>query len=205
MLADEALGAPRLPSAPGLNRFIWDFAYPGPWESSPQRSGRNGPLAVPGTYTVRLTTSGAATTQPLTVVIDPRVAADGVTQADLAEQLAHNLRVRDLVSEVNQAVARLQEARRRLTTAEAAQGARADTLRRLAALERRLVTPPVRYSKPELQAHIQYLYGMTTQADQKVGRDAVERYEALRKELDAVLAELRPLLGPAAASDGSRR
>jgi hypothetical protein len=46
---------------------------------------------------------------------------------------------------------------------------------------------------------------MTTQADQKVGRDAVARYEALRKELDAVLAELRPLLGPAAASDGGRR
>jgi HAMP domain-containing protein len=75
----------------------------------------------------------------------------------------------------------------------------------LDAIERKLVTPPVRYSKPELQAHIQYLYGMTTQADQKVGRDAVERYEVLRKELDAVLAELRPLLGPAAATDANRR
>jgi hypothetical protein len=35
---------------------------------------------------------------------------------------------------------------------------------------------------------------MTSRGDQKIGRDAVERYDALRKELDAVTAELEALL-----------
>jgi hypothetical protein len=137
-------------------------------------------------------------TQPLTIRIDPRVARDGVTLAHVHEQLQHNLRVRDAVSEVNRAVARIAEAKRRLETS-AAHGvggsAAADTLRRLTALEAKLVTPPVRYSKPELQAQLAYLYTLTTQADQRIGRDAVERYRVLRAELDARLAELRAILG----------
>ncbi len=58
------------------------------------------------------------------------------------------------------------------------------------AIAAKLLTEPVRYGKPGLQAHITYLAGMTTGVDQKVGRDALERYEVLKKELDAVRAEL---------------
>ena len=53
----------------------------------------------------------------------------------------------------------------------------------------------MRYSTPALQAHITYLYGMTSQADQRVGRDAKERYVVLRRELDGVVAQLNQLLG----------
>jgi hypothetical protein len=42
--------------------------------------------------------------------------------------------------------------------------------------------------------HITYLYGMTNATDQKVGRDAVERYTYLRKELDRRIAELDSIL-----------
>jgi hypothetical protein len=188
----ERLGTSRLPANQGLNRFVWDFALPGPWDANPQRSGRNGPLAPPGTYTVRVTSGDWSATQPLEVRIDPRLARDGVTVADLRAQLDHNLRVRDMVTEVNQAVARLQQARRRL---QGATGAAADTLQRLNVLEAKLVTPPVRYSQPALQAHITYLYSLTTRADQEVGRDAIERYRVLRRELDARVAELNAILG----------
>jgi photosystem II stability/assembly factor-like uncharacterized protein len=190
---DERAGTPRLPAARGLNRVVWDVEHPGPWNAAVARSGRNGPMAVPGTYTLRLTAGGETATQPLVVKIDPRVARDGVTLADLREQLAHNLRVRDMVSEVNAAVARIKDAKARLAGTS---GAAADTLARVVALERQLVTPPVRYSQPALQAHIVYLYGLTTRADQRVGRDAVARYRELRTELDARLAELSALLGP---------
>jgi hypothetical protein len=47
----------------------------------------------------------------------------------------------------------------------------------------------VRYNKPGLQAHIQYLASMTSNVDQKIGRDAVERYLVLKKELDALKAQ----------------
>jgi hypothetical protein len=37
---------------------------------------------------------------------------------------------------------------------------------------------------------------MTTRADQRIGRDAVERYQTLRKELDALEARVNQTLGP---------
>jgi hypothetical protein len=46
-----------------------------------------------------------------------------------------------------------------------------------------------------LQAHITYLSGMTARGDQKVGRDALARYQVLRKELDAAIVELNKALG----------
>ncbi|HWP03005.1 MAG TPA: hypothetical protein VNL96_06090, partial [Gemmatimonadaceae bacterium] len=95
---------------------------------------------------------------------------------------------------VNALVQRIDAARQRLAGAS---GAARDTLARLEALRARIVTPPIRYSKPELQAHIQYLYGMTLGADQKVGRDALERYRQLRGELDQVEREVLPLIGRA--------
>lgn len=186
----NAAGTPRLMKNAGLNRVIWDFAYPGPWETGARRSGRGGPLAAPGVYTVRLTANGVSEKQPLTLRPDPRITKDGVTPAVLQAQLAHNLRVRDMVTEVNLAVARLEAIRR------GAKGAAVppDRARKLQLLEELLVTPPVRYSRPALQAHIQYLYSATTAADQKVGHDAELRYAELRKELDAAQRSLRELM-----------
>jgi photosystem II stability/assembly factor-like uncharacterized protein len=199
------VGTPRLPNAAGLNRFTWDLTLAPPIDPSRQRGeggggggGRSsGPVIVPGSYTVRLAAGGKTMSQPLTVLIDPREAKDGVTIADLREQFQHNMRVRDMVSEVNQLVANVESARQRLRNAG---GAAADTLRRLDDLRAKLVTPAIRYSKPELQAHIQYLYSMTTQADQKIGRDAIERLRVLRAELDQRQAEAKALLGVRAVS-----
>ena len=202
------VGTPRLPNAAGLNRFTWDLTLAPPIDPGRERGsgggggGRgSGPVIVPGSYTVRLAAAGKTTTQPLTVLIDPRQAKDGVTIADLREQLQHNMRVRDMVTEVNQLVASVDSARQRLKTAG---DAAADTLRRLDALREKLVTPAIRYSKPELQAHIQYLYSMTTQADQKIGRDAIDRYKTLRAELDRRQAEVKALLGAGLPGNGRR-
>jgi hypothetical protein len=188
----RARPTPRLAKDQGLNRFVWDLSYPGARDGATGRAGSGGPTAVPGRYQVRLTAGGATQTQPLVLREDPRAARDGMTLADLREQFQYNIRVRDLVSDVNRAVARLREARTRLRDAS---GPSADTLQRVRALEAKLVTPPVRYSKPELQAHITYLYGMTNGADQKIGRDAKDRYAVLRRDLEAVVAEINLLLG----------
>ncbi|HEV2733249.1 MAG TPA: hypothetical protein VGV85_00375, partial [Longimicrobiaceae bacterium] len=187
----ERVGTPRLPRQQGLNRFVWDLSLPGAWDANPQRSGRNGPMALPGRYTLRLTAGGRTHEQPLEVRMDPRVAADGVTEAELREQLAHNLRVRDLVSDANRLVARVRQERERLA---AAGPASAGQLRRVQALEGRLVAEPVRYGRPGLQTHIGYLYGLAVQADQELGRDAVERYAVMRRELDERAAELDAVL-----------
>jgi hypothetical protein len=186
-------GGPRVTKSVGLNRFTWDLRYPGPWNAatrSPAVGG--GPTAVPGTYQVRFSVGDYKATQPLVVRIDPRNAADGVTVADLKEQFEIGVQVRTLVSDVNQVVGGLRDAKRRLVNAT---GPAADTLRSIEALEAILVTPSVRYSKPGLQAHITYLYSLTNQADQRIGRDVIERLAVLRRELDAVIARATPILG----------
>jgi len=192
------VGTPRLRNVPGLNRFTWDLTLAPPVDPSRQGGGgggfgrTSGPVIVPGNYTVRLAAGGKTMTQPLTVLIDPREAKDGVTIADLREQFQHNMKVRDMVTEVNQLVATVESARQRLKNAT---GAQADTLRKLDELHAKVVTAAIRYSKPELQAHIQYLYSLTTQADQKIGRDAAERLRVLRTELDQRQSDVRALLG----------
>jgi hypothetical protein len=64
-------------------------------------------MAVPGTYTVRLTVDGRTQTQPLTVVKHPLY--KDVTQADLEAQFALAIRIRDKLSEANQAVIRIRD------------------------------------------------------------------------------------------------
>ena len=177
-----------LGKTPGMHRFTWDLRYAGPWQSEGRPEGPNGPVAVPGNYKVRLIVGSAVSTQPLTIIEDPRVTASGVTQADLKEQLEHNLKVRDMVSDVNRAVARIRQAREKI----ASQNEKSERLNTLAS---HLITPSIRYSKPELQTHITYLYGMTNNTDQKVGKDAIDRYSVLRKELAQRLAELTEILG----------
>ncbi len=143
---------------------------------------------MPGKYSLRLSVGSWTSTQALTVVEDPRVSKDGVTTADLREQFEHNMRVRDLVSDVNRTVASVR-------TAQRSSGASPDMQAKLTELASHLITPPIRYSKPELQTHITYLYSLTTATDQKIGRDAIDRYGVLRKELDQRMAELNKILG----------
>ena len=164
-------GTARLPARAGLNRAIWDMSHSGPWSENAAQRGRNGPMATPGTYAVRLTANGVTTTHPLVLRADPRVARDGISQAVLEAQLAHNLRVRELVTDANRVAARLRELKNPTLDAE-------------------FFTPLVRYSKPALQTHITYLYSMALGADQPISRDAAARYVELRKALDALTARV---------------
>ncbi len=164
----------------GMNRFVWDLRH------------SEGVMAPPGEYQVRLTAGGVTRTVPLTVRIDPRLPAEGTTAADLAAEFEHNLRMRRMVGEVGRTVARVQQF---LSRTRGATGATADTVARVQAIAAKLLSEPVRYGKPGLQAHISYLASMTANTDQKVGHDALQRYQGLRKELDAVEAELNQALG----------
>ncbi len=166
----------------GFNRFTWGVQH------------QNGLGAPPGEYTVKVSVGSQSQTVPLTVRIDPRLEAEGLTAADLQEQFAHNVRMREMVAEVNALVARARAAETRLRSAGASA---ADSLAKVVAVNEKLLTAPVRYGKPGLQAHISYLAGMTTRVDQKIGRDAIERHAVLRKELDEARVELDRAIGAA--------
>lgn len=97
------------PMAAGLNRVTWGLNYPGAttfpgmvlWGAS-----TNGPAALPGKYQVRLTVDGRIQTQPLIVRRHPLRSA---TDADLKEQFDLAIRIRDKVSEANNAVIRIRQ------------------------------------------------------------------------------------------------
>ena len=173
---------PRVTKVAGINRFVWDVRH------------RAGVTLPPGRYQARVKTGATVLTEPFNVLIDPRVAADGVTQADLQEQFEHNLRMRELVSSVNQLVTRVREGKTKIQS---------DLYGALIGLESKLVNEPVRYGKPGLQTQITYLAGMTANVDQKIGRDAVERYQVLKKELEFIQGHVNSLLGPPRTTSGA--
>ncbi|HJZ71627.1 MAG TPA: hypothetical protein VKE51_07775 [Vicinamibacterales bacterium] len=88
----------------GLHRFTWDMRYPDAHgiEGGTFLAGGNlrGPIAVPGTYQVRLTAAGTTETQALRIVADPRSTASG---AELQEQFDLLIMIRDRVSAVHDA------------------------------------------------------------------------------------------------------
>jgi photosystem II stability/assembly factor-like uncharacterized protein len=85
----------KLPAGAGMHRWVWDLRYSTPTATNyeypisavPHDTPRTpqGPLALPGTYEVRLTVNGKVMTASLTVKMDPRVKA---TMTDL-EALSH--------------------------------------------------------------------------------------------------------------------
>jgi hypothetical protein len=100
-------------AAAGLHRFVWDLHYDAPRtlpasyygpilqyteytladHAIPHETPRvqpQGPLVVPGNYTVELTIGAETFRQPLTVKLDPRVST---SQADLEAQLAQARRI----------------------------------------------------------------------------------------------------------------
>src|SRR5881409_2796343 len=72
--------------------------------------GGGGPLLAPGTYKAKLTADGVTKTETIVVKIDPRIAKDGITVADLAEQTRFALKVRDSLAEARQVAQRVRQA-----------------------------------------------------------------------------------------------
>jgi hypothetical protein len=171
----------RLTMNAGMNRVTWDY------------NNAAGFMVPPGSYSVRLTLAGQATSQQFTLKMDPRLTADGITAADMKEQYDHNVLMRDMVTEVGRVANRVRQARTRLRTANSA-----DSLAKVEALASTLFGPDegIRYGRPGLQTQITYLAGMTTRVDQRIGRDAVERYQVLRKDLTALEGRVTAVLGP---------
>jgi hypothetical protein len=104
---NDANGKGKAPMTPGLHGVAWDLRYPDA-TSFPGMvlwgAGVAGPFAPPGTYQVRLTADGKGQSQPLVVRRHPLYPA---TDADLAAQFELAIRIRDKVSEANEAVIRI--------------------------------------------------------------------------------------------------
>jgi photosystem II stability/assembly factor-like uncharacterized protein len=113
---DEA--ADHIPAKAGLNVFSWDLRYQEPVkvpkavydEGEPA-----GPLVLPGKYQARLTVAGKSSTQPVEVVMDPRVKTSAVDQQ---KQFDLMLKLRDRQEEMNKVILGIRELRTQLQSVE---------------------------------------------------------------------------------------
>jgi hypothetical protein len=149
----------------GRNRVTWDLRYDGPrqvelrttppdnphiWDEprfkehttrpvvhwgiqSPQRVG---PLAVPGSYAVRVTANGASQTQPFRVL---RGSGLSSSNADLAASTALQVRLRDDMNEAVGLINRLEVMRRQVQDRSGTTAGNARVARSLAELDRKMM------------------------------------------------------------------
>ena len=209
---DDAERKP-LPKAAGLRRAVWDLRHEGATKITGAKvdSGDpgEGPLALPGAYTLRLGVDGQSLTTPVEVRLDPRVT---VSPADLEEQLAFALGLRqdlvrlagivhDLRSVREQVKARA--ASLRGVTAAAPLVAAADALAgRCDALEERLHNPKAevtydilaRPGGAKLYSRLAPLYSWSHDGDGRPTQGMRAVYAELKTELDALDAEWKTIL-----------
>lgn len=109
-----------VPASAGMNRFEWDLRHPDAHgldgETHLSGGSLRGPVAIPGTYRVKLTTDDGVREQSFAILKDPRLSS---TSEDYRRQLEFMLGVRDKLSETNDAINRIRRALDKMTAAGA--------------------------------------------------------------------------------------
>ncbi len=124
--SDEAGEGPRVPSGVGTDRFVWDMDYPNARQlplggfTPVEWASARAPVAVPGSYKVRLHVNGQDYEQPFTIREDPRVS---VSQEDLQKEFDLTIKIRDEINRVTDTVHDIESARKQVKqAAQKAQG-----------------------------------------------------------------------------------
>ena len=183
----------------GLQRLTWDMRYPGPWAPNAPNGGPGGPMVPPGRYTVKMTAGGDTTTRTLDIRSDPRIAADGVTDADLGEQVRFQLSVRDAVSDARKLQADIEAAMQKAGVKPVGPqmaGMSPATTKYDHPLQQmwaQVATSPGIYTQGMLVDQLGNVQRMVSQADQKVGKDAYDRFGDLQAELARLQAAFKKL------------
>ncbi len=119
-----------LSAQPGLHRFVWDLHYAPPravrydypisaiYRNTPRVP--QGPWALPGGYTVKLTAAGETHSEPLEIAMDPRIKTPA---AELQEQLTLSLQVSNLMQQDYDALGQVRAARDQVKSLEQKQNA----------------------------------------------------------------------------------
>ena len=180
----RSAGPPALSSKAGAHRFIWDLRHNG---AAGPRGG--GPMVAPGDYRLRLSLGAFTEERSLKVLSDPRLVKDNVTDAMIIEQTKLLLDIRDKVLEARAVLQKLKETRAAALADTTSTGAA--RVKATDAVIAKLETAGGFYPQPMLIDQFASISRMLSQADQKPGRDAYERFADLVKELEAIKAEAK--------------
>jgi photosystem II stability/assembly factor-like uncharacterized protein len=183
----------------GLHRFTWDMRYPDAHglEGGTFLAGGTlrGPVAVPGTYQVRLKTGGETLSQPLRILADPRSQASA---ADLQEQFDLLTAIRDKVTDVHDAVNDIVKMRKALASRKDAASVKLDAA--LEAVQKELVELRfVGYDDQmlvfdlKLNNRMAALQGYVSQGDWAPTEQQYSVFRMVSSLVDAALAEYAAL------------
>ena len=205
---DRNAGA--LPADAGLNRFVWDLRYEAATKvpKAPLWGGNtDGPEALPGTYQVRLTVLGKTYTAPLEIKADPRLK---IAQEDLAKQFDLLLKIRDKVTETNDAIIQIRDLREQINTmntrlkndprakAIAEAGKAVDT--KMTVVEEALIQTKAKSGQDVLNFPVRLnndlvaLSGVVGSADSAPTKQSYEVFDMLNRNVDEQLAKWKVIL-----------
>ncbi len=158
------------PGRAGLNRAAWDMRHDGPaqvelrtippdnphiWEEARfkgrdtrpivhwgiQGAQRQGPLATPGRYTVRMSVGGAAYERPVDVLKNPKILTPAL---DLAASTAAQVRIRDDINKTVAMINRLEVIRKQIEDQIKTNAGRTPAEQALQALEKKMMDVELR-------------------------------------------------------------
>jgi photosystem II stability/assembly factor-like uncharacterized protein len=198
---------PHPPVAAGLHRVTWDLRYPGATDFPGMimwAAGTRGPMAPPGTYSVRVTADDKSATESFAIAREPHVLKD-VTDQDLREEFDLAMNVRNKTSQANEAVllvrgirAQIVDRKGKLDAAKAAPTIKAlDELEQaLSAIEGEIYQVKLQSSQDPLNFPIKLnnkiaaLQGVIESADVRPTEQAYSVFRTLSNSLDEQLAKL---------------
>ena len=209
---------PRVSNRAGLNTFAWNLRHPDAstfdnlimWSAGVQ-----GPVAIPGAYSVRMKVGGDTQASSFRVVKDPRSRA---TQAELQDQFAFLMRVRDETSKANDAVklvrhvrseiddrvSKLPEAQRSAFRAKAAalDSALSAAEREIYQVRNESNQDPLNYPI-RLNNKIAALAGVASSTDARPTNQTLEVFRILSGQLDVQVGRIRSALDRSLSSINS--
>jgi photosystem II stability/assembly factor-like uncharacterized protein len=207
---------------PGMNVLQWDLRYPYATEVTGYRApiaaggledSVQGPVVVPGKYSVVLVYGGQKTQESLTVALDPRLHA---TQEDLAARLALDLKIHanldTLNKDINQAVAAREKLQKAISTNSVTDAQAAGALDALNRDINSAAAMAIKSSEGDLlhgtrlRDHLAYLaaeidlsYDRPTAAQEAVFRELDKQAKESTQKLEADVAQADGVAKPGAA------
>lgn len=161
----------------GINRFQWDMRQKGAWSDKASRSYKNGPMVPPGNYTVKLTVDDKSFEQPFEILVDPRLADEGIDEKIIAAHLAFENKVLDLLTKARKFQSKLEAEIKK---------SKGDGKESLESVLKAIKNDEGAYPQQMLVSQIAYLSYIVGGADKIPGNEEVERLKDLEQQLQAV-------------------
>ena len=167
----------KLETKKGINRFQWDMRQKGAWSDKESRRYKNGPVVPPGNYIAKLTVGEKTLEQPFEILVDPRLAEEGIDNTIILDHVAFENKVLDLLTEARKFQSEL-EAQIKKT--------KGDEKASLETVLKEIKNDEGAYPQQMLVAQISYLSYIVGGADKVPGNEEVERLKELQQQFNSV-------------------